>query len=107
MNVGIRETFVYRETGAQKTCGQRIHFRYENSLAVQRSAGAAGSGEQLVIKRIVDHPGEKCAALRKCNGNRETRVAVSEISRPIERVHMPAKFRAAFVPASLFRRHRV
>ena len=45
MNVGIRETFVYRETGAQKTCGQRIHFRYENSLAVQRSAGAAVSPE--------------------------------------------------------------
>src|SRR5580693_4967180 len=103
VNVRIGQAFVHRETRAKKTCRKLVHFRNENSLAVKRGPCAAGGGEQLVIERIVDHASEKSAALCKRDRYRKTRIAVRKIGRPVQRIHMPAKFRAAFMAGSFFR----
>src|ERR1700720_2507460 len=107
MDVGRGKAFVNGKTGAEEACGKSIDFRNEDSLFVQSGACAPGGGEQLVIEGIVDHPGEQGSPLSQSDGNGKARIAVCEIGRPVEWVHMPAKFGTAFVAGSLFRGDRM
>src|SRR5277367_830327 len=91
MNVGIRQPLMDRKSGAKKAGSQRIHFRNENSLLVQRRAAAPRRREKLIIKRIVNNSRKKLAPLSQRNRDRKTRVPVREIRRPIQRIDVPAK----------------
>ncbi len=99
----------HRKAGAEQAGRERGDFGDADFLAVEGGAFAARGGEEFFVKGVEDDRSKKRVALGEGDRDAEARVAVGEIGRAVERIHVPAKLRSrsAFVTRSLFGRNGV
>src|SRR3954470_5018980 len=80
------------EAGGDQALNQLLRLRDANSFSVQRRAGAALGGEELVACGIEDHAGNALTFVRESERNAEDREAVRKVRGSVERVHVPLVF---------------
>src|SRR5262245_55979531 len=100
-NIRIGQPAVDGKARAQQARGKRPDARDLNALAVESRGPSASRGEEFLVVRIEHHPHQNCLALRQSDGNAKTRISVSEIGGPVERIYVPAKIRVTLAPGAL------
>src|SRR4051812_47548692 len=102
MNVWTGDALMRGKSSAQQACCEFVDFGDLKRFAVECGALGASGAKQFVVIRIVDDAGDQRVALRQAHRDAEAWIAVSKIGGAVERIDVPAKFRAGVVSGAFF-----